>query len=145
MAALVPALADLTRPGQVPRVIQVSQNLKDHLGSQSIIAFFSFFFFTSFLFLISVLFMNVFHSHNFCTQICSVHFPCLLIMFNLQGRSTSSWRTLTSTWRRRRASFSLCSTSNIPTSNFLCFTYNLFCSLNFRNFPISYFFQVFQL
>ena len=58
-----------------------------------------------------ILFMNVFHSHNFWTQICSVHFPCPLIMFNLQGRSTSSWRTLTSTWRRRRAFSSLCSTS----------------------------------
>ena len=33
------------------------------------------------------------------------------MLINLQGRSTSSWRTLTSTWRRRRAFSSLCSTS----------------------------------
>ena len=35
--AFLPALADLTRPHQVPRVIQVSQNLKDHLCLQSVI------------------------------------------------------------------------------------------------------------
>ena len=41
----------------------------------------------------------------------SVVFFTMFKLINSQGRSTSSWRTLTSTWRRRRASFSLCSTS----------------------------------
>ena len=46
----------------------------------------------------------------------------LLIIFkliNLQARSISSWRTLTSTWRRRKAFSSPCSTSKFSTSNFL--------------------------
>ena len=41
----------------------------------------------------------------------SVVFFTMFKLINLQGRSTSSWRTLTSTWRRRRASSSLCSIS----------------------------------
>ena len=40
LTALVPALANLTCPGQIPRIVQVAQNLKDHLSSQSVISLF---------------------------------------------------------------------------------------------------------
>ena len=75
LTALVPALADLTRSSQVSRVVQVAQNLKDHLSSQSVISLFLTFLsllsslfslshFSAFLFLISLFFFLSF-SHFF--------------------------------------------------------------------------------
>ena len=49
----------------------------------------------------------------------SVFLLIIIKLINLQARSISSWRTLTSTWRRRKAFSSPCSTSKFSTSNFL--------------------------
>ena len=86
-------------------------------------------------------------SSGHCPHIHTVFISTVFsIMSNLQARSTSSWRTLTSTWRRRRAFSSLCSTSktsNLLWTNLLLWTSNLFCSIS--SFPIYNCFKVFQL